>query len=188
MFDPYSLVLSAAIGFAILCIFAVLLYTILTFKKIDDKIKKQREDIDKLIKYIKFFDKLLFDLVKYIDTNKTNFDMITKYSANQVKSLMDLQEFKTLDPELKDKYQRYVVDKMAVTLIQKLNASKTDPMFSDKVLEDNVAKYTTTVNNLLQAGTATSTSDASTGTSTTTSTAPTLMNYPTMMIMDERIM
>lgn len=141
MFDPYSLVLSAMIGIALLAIFAVLAYTVITFKKMDEKILKQRQDIDKLIRYIQFFDKLIFDMTKYIDGNKANFDKIMQISTKQVSSLMDLDEFKSLDPVLKDKYKKYVVDKMAVSIMDILNKSKGEPYFTDEQIQKYINDY-----------------------------------------------
>lgn len=66
--DLFDLVLAAGIGFTLLCILGVVVYLVVSLRKIDDRFKNQQKQIDKLVQYIRFYDKLVFELYGVLKT------------------------------------------------------------------------------------------------------------------------
>lgn len=68
--DLFDLVLAAGIGFTLLCILGVVVYLAVSLRKIDDRFQKQQKQIDKIVQYIRFYDKLVFQLYSALQNKK----------------------------------------------------------------------------------------------------------------------
>lgn len=124
------------INIVIIMLFAVVLvFIIYTYKQNVNLIKTQRDDINKLILYIRYFDSVLLDIIQSEKNNSASIDDINKYST-KIRNITDLDEFKNLSPELKDKYKKYVVDKIMIAFTDYANENKN--ALTDQELQDSV--------------------------------------------------
>lgn len=122
------------VNIIIVILFAVVLvFVIYTYQQNVILIKKQREDINKLILYIRYFDSVLINIIQSVQDNSASIEQINQYTS-KIKNITDLDEFKNLDPELKAKYKKYVVDKLMVTLTDMANQNKDS--VTDEILQN----------------------------------------------------
>lgn len=68
--DLFDIVLAAGIGFTLLCILGVAVYLAVSLRKIDDRFDNQQKQIDKIVQYIRFYDKLVFQLYSALQAKK----------------------------------------------------------------------------------------------------------------------
>jgi flagellar basal body-associated protein FliL len=134
----------------VIVLFAVTLaFVIYTYNSNVQNIKKQREDINKIILYIRYFDNLLVELLSVIQQNSDDIHLV-KEKALKLKNLMDLDEFKDISPELKAKYKKYVVDQIMTTFNAVINKNaSTSPgkeFVSDENLQGVVIKLIASIN------------------------------------------
>jgi flagellar basal body-associated protein FliL len=134
----------------VIVLFAVTLaFVIYTYNSNVKNIKKQREDINKIILYIRYFDNLLVELLSVIQQNSDDIHLV-KEKALKLKNLMDLDEFKDISPELKAKYKKYVVDQIMTTFNAVINKNaSTSPgkeFVSDENLQGVVIKLIASIN------------------------------------------
>lgn len=123
--ETYEFVISGLIGLTLLCIVGVVIYVYVSIRKINQEREKDREDLYKLILYVQLYDKVLYNLVRYIEGGKHV-------------NLMDLAEFKDVDPKIKEKYKTYVVDILMKSITDYINKNRDSPMLSDAELESMV--------------------------------------------------
>jgi hypothetical protein len=126
-----------------------LAFVIITYRTNVKNINKQREDINKVILYIRYFDNLLIELLLVIQQNSDDIKVV-KDKALQLKNLMDLDEFKDISPELKAKYKKYVVNQLMASFATVTNRnSKVSPgkeMVSDENLSNVVTNLIANIN------------------------------------------
>jgi len=138
VFGNYIIMDAFLLALIILCfvlIVVVFLYILSKIKKIDETqeaLKNKLDEIDTLVYE-------MIDVAKLISENTTT---LTKtVSDKALKSLMDLQEFRDLDNDLKAKYHKYVTNKIMVAINNKLNkeSDKYDEQFM-KTTSDMIVK------------------------------------------------
>jgi type II secretory pathway pseudopilin PulG len=118
------------VNIIVIILFAVVLvFVIYTYQQNVNLIKKQREDINKLVLYIRYFDSVLINIIQSVQDNSASIEQINQYTA-KIKNITDLDEFKNLSPELKAKYKKYVVDQTMVSFAELANNNiVTDEQF-----------------------------------------------------------
>ena len=122
------------VNIVVIILFAVVLvFVIYTYQQNVNLIKKQREDINKLVLYIRYFDSILISIIQSVKDNSNSIEQINQYTA-KIKNITDLDEFKNLSPELKAKYKKYVVDQIMVSFAELANNNiVTDEQFQDLI-------------------------------------------------------
>lgn len=174
------------IGIVVACIIAVLIYIVVTVIKLQSSVDKQKNDINKLIKYLVYFDTLL-DRLNYL-TNKTSSDLddnikkviadisngenspekiveqlniinkkLNMYDNKFVtvderfmtvpQYLIDLKEFRTLDPILKEKYRIYIGEKLMTGIVSTINSKRDSSEFTNESIDQQVKRLLDLTNN-----------------------------------------
>jgi len=128
------------VNIVVIILFAVVLvFVIYTYQQNVNLIKKQREDINKLVLYIRYFDSILISIIQSVKDNQSSIELIQEYNA-KINNITDLDEFKKLSPELKAKYKKYVVDRVMVSFMNLANTTVvTDERFqnyADKIISN----------------------------------------------------
>ena len=122
-------------NFVLIILFAfTLAFIIYSYNKNVKMMKSQQDDINNLISYIRYYDKLLVDLIILLEKNNKDIDAI-KIKSNEIKNLMDLDEFKNITQELKDKYKKYMVNQLMAGIVPLINKQSKNESLSDKNLQ-----------------------------------------------------
>jgi putative Mn2+ efflux pump MntP len=58
----FDLILAGVVGFTLLCILGLTIYVVVLQRQTEDKINDKQKQIDKIVQYIRFYDKLIFQL------------------------------------------------------------------------------------------------------------------------------
>jgi hypothetical protein len=119
-----------------------LAFVIITYRNNVLLLTKQREDINKVILYIRYFDNILVELLLIIQKDNEDLQMI-KEKALEVKNLMDLDEFRGISPELKEKYKKYVVDQLMTSFAAVVNRNSTVSPGKDMISDDKLSSIVT---------------------------------------------
>lgn len=125
-----NIILTSLIGTVLLAIVGVLIYIYIAVQKIKEQAESDRKDLYKLVLYVQLYDKVLYNMIRYIQGDK-NF------------SMMDLAEFRNLDPSIKEKYRKYIVDTLMKKYVDFLNKNKYSSLLSDaqfKAVADEMKK------------------------------------------------
>lgn len=129
---------SFLLALIILCfvlIVVVFLYILSKIKTINDQQEVLRNKLDEI-------DTLVYEMIDVAKLISENTTTLTKtVSDKALKSLMDLQEFRDLDNDLKAKYHKYVTSKIMVAINNKLNkeSDRYDEQFM-KATSDMIVK------------------------------------------------
>lgn len=126
------------VNIVVIILFAVVLvFVIYTYQQNVNLIKKQREDINKLVLYIRYFDSILINIIQSVQDNQSSIEQLNQYTS-KIKNITDLDEFKNLSPELKAKYKKYVVDQIMVAFVELANKNANANVVSDEKLQQSV--------------------------------------------------
>lgn len=60
--EPFNLILAGVVGFALLCFLGLTIYVVVSLRNLESKIDDKQTQINKIIQYIRFYDKLIYDL------------------------------------------------------------------------------------------------------------------------------
>lgn len=134
-FDVSSSALLLMNVFILVVMAIVIAFIIIQYRSNSINFKKQREDINKIILYIRYFDNLLVQLLMIMQSHTDDITLLKK-KALELRNLMDLDEFKNLSPELKAKYKKYIVNQLMPALATIMNKrAKDNDQMSDASLQ-----------------------------------------------------
>lgn len=122
-----------------------LAFVIYTYKANLNNLKKQREDINNVILYIRYFDNLLVEMLILIQQNVDDMNQV-KEKALKLKNLMDLDEFRNISPDLKAKYKKYIVDQLMTSFASVVNKQSNNKAYNDAELQSVVNYLISTIN------------------------------------------
>lgn len=118
----FNIILTSLIGAVLLAIVGVIIYIYIVVEKMKQQAESDRKDLYKLVMYVKLYDKVLYNMIRYIQGDKY-FNM------------MDLAEFRNLDPAIKEKYRKYIVEMLMKKVVDFLNKNKHSKVLSDDKLK-----------------------------------------------------
>jgi hypothetical protein len=75
---------------------------------------------------VQLYDKVLYNLIKYIE-------------GGRYFNLMDLEEFKNLDPKIKEQYRKYVVDVLMKNVTDQINKGQVASLVAGEDLNEYIS-------------------------------------------------
>lgn len=114
----FNIILTSLIGSVLLAIVGVLIYIYVVLEKMKEQAESDRKDLYKLVLYVQLYDKVLYNMIRYIQGDKYF-------------SMMDLAEFRNLDPAIKEKYRKYIIESLMKKFTDFVNQNKHSSLLSD---------------------------------------------------------
>lgn len=128
----FNIILTSLIGAVLLAIVGVIIYIYIAVQNVKEQAESDRKDLYKLVLYIQLYDKVLYNMIRYIQGDKYF-------------SMMDLAEFRNLDPAIKEKYRKYVIEILMKSVVEYINKNKHSSLISDEQLQNMVDKTKQTI-------------------------------------------